>query len=210
MNRLQIIPKHAQSLFINGPVGKLECLKLIPNNTEDIKGIAIVFHPNPTAGGTNTNKIVQTITKVLNLRGFICYCPNLRGVGLSDGEHDYGVGEIDDALAIYKYIQEEYSGLPLIISGFSFGAAIASNLAIQVEHQTLILVGPSVVNNQVVIPDKNKTIVIHGEEDEIVALKDVLAWAKTNEQPIMWVPNTGHFFHGKLSNLHAIINNFLF
>ena len=55
-------------------------------------GIAVVCHPNPTQGGTNTNKVIQTAAKALSQLGYTCYLPNLRGVGNSGGEHDHGIG----------------------------------------------------------------------------------------------------------------------
>ena len=201
-----LMPKNARQLFIPGPVGNLDCLELLPTGT--ISGIAIVCHPDPKGGGTNTNKIVQTLAKVLNQNGYICYCPNLRGVGMSEGEHDFGVGEVEDAQAVHDYIRQTYPDIPLILAGFSFGTAIASQLASRVEHKKLILVGPAVTRLNVVIPDNNKTIVIHGELDEVIAVEEVLTWGRTNNQAIIWFPNTGHFFHGKLIALQNMLSQF--
>lgn len=201
-----LIPKNARQLFIPGPVGNLDCLELLPSGK--ISGIAIIYHPDPKGGGTNTNKIVQTIAKVLNQNGYICYCPNLRGVGMSEGEHDFGIGEVEDAQAVHDYIRQTYSDMPLVLAGFSFGTAIASQLASRVEHKKLILVGPAVTRLNVVVPDSNKTIVIHGELDEVIALDEVLAWGRTHNQAIIWFPNTGHFFHGKLINLQNTLSQF--
>lgn len=202
-----LLPKNAVTLFIPGPVGQLDCLRLDPINGE-IKGVAIIFHPDPKGGGTYTNKIVQTLARVLNSKGYICFCPNLRGVGMSDGVHDYGRGEVYDALAIHKYVAAHYPDFPYILAGFSFGCAIASALANQVPHHKLILVAPAVTRYTVYVPDPGKTIVIHGEDDEIIPLNDAFLWAKEHEQSIIWFPNTGHFFHGKLVNLNNVLNNF--
>ncbi len=202
-----LIPKNARQLFIDGPVGKLDCLELIPPG--QICAIAIICHPDPTQGGTNTNKIVQTIAKALNQEGYICFCPNLRGVGMSDGEHDFGIGEIDDAYAVYKYIRDLYPNLPLTLGGFSFGTGIASQLALKVEYKKLILIGPAVTRLNVIVSDVNKTIVIHGENDEVIALNKVLEWAHKYDQPVVWFPNTGHFFHGKILALQNLLANFI-
>lgn len=203
-----LLPKNAVTLFIPGPVGKLDCLRLDP--AADIRGIAIIFHPDPKGGGTYTNKIVQTLARVLNSKGYICFCPNLRGVGMSEGVHDFGIGEIDDAIAIHKYAATAYPDLPLVPAGFSFGCAIASALANTISHHKLILVAPAVTRYTVYVPNNTKTIVIHGENDEIIALKDVFLWAKKHEQNIIWFPNTTHFFHGKLANLANTLANFAF
>ena len=141
------MPKNARQLLIAGPVGSLDTMELSPK--AEIRGIAIVIHPDPKGGGTYTNKIVQTIAKILNGKGYLCYCPNLRGVGLSAGEHDFGKSEVDDALAVYNYAIVQYPNLPVVLAGFSFGTAVASNLAAQVEHQKLILIGPAVTRYSV-------------------------------------------------------------
>ncbi len=204
-----IIPKNAKQTFLQGPVGKLDCLELTPLTCETI-GIAIVCHPDPTAGGTYTNKIVQTIAKVLCQKGYFCICPNLRGVGLSDGTHNRGIGEVDDALAIHQYLRVLYPNLPLILAGFSFGSSIASQLTTQVEYQKLILVGPSVVKSSVIITNIAKTIAICGEDDEVVSPDAVRQWSRENELPVIWFPNTEHFFHGKLITLQNVLNSFSF
>ncbi len=202
-----LIPKNARQIFIDGPVGSLDCLELSPSG--DVVGIAIVAHPDPKGGGTNTHKIVQTMAKVLTKKGYLCYCPNLRGVGESDGVHDMGIGEVADAKAIHDFIRKHYPDLPLILAGFSFGTSVVSNLARQVDHKQLILIGPGITRYLVVVPDVAKTCVIHGEEDDITPLAAVLEWGRTNNQPIIWYPSTGHFFHGQLIGLANLLSQLI-
>ena len=53
---------------------------------------------------------------------------------------------------------------------------------------------------------REDTLVIHGEEDEVIALAEVLDWARPQMLPIVVFPGTGHFFHGKLIALqHCVI-----
>ncbi len=202
-----LIPKNAREILIDGPVGKLECLELSPAG--DIIGIAIVAHPDPKGGGTNTNKIVQTTAKALTQKGYLCYCPNLRGVELSDGVHDMGIGEVDDTKAVHDFIRKQHPNSPLILAGFSFGTSVVSNLARQVDYKQLILIGPAVSRYPVIITDVTKTIVIHGEEDEVIPLTDVFEWGRKNSQPIIWYPATGHFFHGKLIGLANLLGQLI-
>jgi len=61
---------------INGPVGNLETLYLPAQGAE--RGVAVINHPNPTQGGTFTNKVIQTAAKCLAQMGLHCYLPNLR------------------------------------------------------------------------------------------------------------------------------------
>lgn len=202
-----LLPKNAEQLMINGPVGLLDTLILSPKG--EIRGVAIVVHPDPKGGGTYTNKIVQTMAKVLNNKGYICYCPNLRGVGGSEGEHDMGIGEIEDCKAIYNYAISQHASLPSVFAGFSFGTSVVSNVAAQIEHKKLLLVGPAVTRYNVVVPDKNKTLVVHGAEDEVISLADVSEWATEHDIPVSVFMQTGHFFHGKLVQLQNYLTQVL-
>ena len=76
-----------EPIYLDGPVGQLETLVIAPKDGAP-RGIAMIAHPNPLQGGTNTNKVVQTTARALSQHGYICYCPNLRGVGNSGGEHE--------------------------------------------------------------------------------------------------------------------------
>ncbi|MGS0758185.1 alpha/beta hydrolase, partial [Roseateles sp. GG27B] len=49
------------------------------------------------------------------------------------------------------------------------------------------------------------TLVIHGEQDDVVPLSSVLDWARPQSLPITVVPGTGHFFHGQLPLLKQIV-----
>lgn len=87
--------------WINGPAGRLQTIYLPAKGTA--QGVAVLNHPNPLHGGTFTNKVIQTAAKALSELGFHCYLPNLRGVGESEGSHDYGQGETDDCLSVVDY-----------------------------------------------------------------------------------------------------------
>jgi alpha/beta superfamily hydrolase len=205
MNNSPMLPKNAQQILIPGPVGTLDCLELQPV-TANILGIAIVFHPDPKGGGTYTNKVVQTIAKVLCQHGYLVICPNLRGVGNSEGIHDMGNGEIEDGIYIHNYLRNKYdSNLPLVLAGFSFGTSVASNIATKTVYERLILVGPAVSKYSVAIENVSKTIVIHGECDDVIPANAVWEWSRQHDLPVTWFPNTGHFFHGKLGLLQSVI-----
>lgn len=197
----------AKSIFITASQGQLECMVTTPS--QNVRGIAIIFHPSPLGGGNNTNKIVQIIAKTLTTqKHYICVCPNLRGVGLSDGQYDHGRGESHDAHSIYEYFINQYAALPIVLAGFSFGGYIAATLAQHVVHQHLILIAPALQNYQAVPTINNKTTtIIHGDSDDIVPLAQIQAWAKDILMPIVVVPNTEHFFHGRLLILQQLISN---
>ncbi|HKS73642.1 MAG TPA: alpha/beta fold hydrolase, partial [Terriglobales bacterium] len=115
-----------RSLFIDGPVGRLEAL--LNEGSAAATHAALVCHPHPVYGGTLHNKVVFHTMKALNTFGYPVLRFNFRGAGLSHGEHDNGVGEIEDARACLNWLDHEFH-LPTILAGFSFGAAVGLQVA---------------------------------------------------------------------------------
>jgi alpha/beta superfamily hydrolase len=48
-------------------------------------------------------------------------------------------------------------------------------------------------------------LVVHGENDERVALSKVLDWARPHGQPIVVIPGADHFFTGRLPVLRKLV-----
>jgi uncharacterized protein len=114
------------SLFLDGPAGRLEAL--LNAGAANATHAALVCHPHPLFGGTLHNKVVFHTMKALNGFGFPALRFNFRGAGLSQGEHDQGSGEVDDVRAALDWLDAEYH-LPLLLAGFSFGAAVGLRAA---------------------------------------------------------------------------------
>ena len=93
--------------------------------------------------------------------------------------------------------------LPVALAGFSFGSFVQTRRRRRAcAAERLVLVGPAV--NRFTVPTvPADTIVIHGEEDDVVPLADVFAWARPQQLPIVVFPGCGHFFHGRLPQLGA-------
>lgn len=185
-----------------GPAGALEVAFNVPESPA--RGIALVAHPHPQQGGTLDNKVVQTLAKTFAALGYAAVRFNFRGVGASQGEFDDGIGETEDALAALAGAQLEFGALPVVLAGFSFGSFVQTRVAHAVSAERLVLVGPAVTRFPVEAVPAD-TIVIHGEEDDVVALADVLAWARPQQLPIVVFPGCGHFFHGRLPQLQRVI-----
>jgi alpha/beta superfamily hydrolase len=198
-----LTPSTTRRLVIDGPAGPLEIVYNVPQAAP--RGLALVAHPLPTHGGTLDNKVVQTLAKTFYALGYVAARFNFRGVGKSAGTFDEGEGETEDALAALAHTQSDFgANLPVVLAGFSFGSYVQTRVAQRMHVQRLVLVGPAVGRFKVAAVPAN-TIVIHGEEDEIVPLADVLAWARPQELPIVVFPGCGHFFHGRLPQLQRVI-----
>lgn len=196
--------REARSL-VAGPAGALEVALNVPEG--EARGIALVAHPHPLQGGTLDNKVAQTLAKTFAALSYVCVRFNFRGAGRSEGAFDDGQGETDDALAALAHGRSEYPALadaPPVLAGFSFGTFVQSRVARSVTPERMVLVGPAVQRFAADgLPED--TIVIHGEQDDVVALSDVLAWARPRHLPVIVFPACGHFFHGRLTQLQKTI-----
>ena len=196
-------PRTTRRVGIDGPTGPLEVVLNVPEATP--AGIALVAHPHSLQGGTLDNKVVQTLAKTFYALGYAVVRFNFRGVGASGGSFDDGVGETDDALTVLAYARGALGdALPIALAGFSFGSFVQSRVAQRVTPQRMVLVGPAVHRFPVEHVPAD-TIVIHGEEDDVVPLADVLAWARPQHLPVVVFPGCGHFFHGRLPQLSRVI-----
>ena len=196
--------------MIAGPAGALEVALNVPAHSHEggLRGIALVAHPHPQQGGTLDNKVAQTLAKTFAALGYAAVRFNFRGAGRSEGRFDDGTGETDDALAALAYARSEFAALanaPPVLAGFSFGSYVQARVARVVMPERMVLVGPAVMRFPAdAVPAD--TIVIHGEEDDVVPLADVLAWARPQHLPIVVFPGCGHFFHGRLPQLQRVIS----
>lgn len=198
-------PRAAERLAIAGPAGPLEVAINVPG--EAPVGLALVAHPHPQQGGTLDNKVVQTLAKTFVALGYAAVRFNFRGVGQSAGTFDDGVGETADALAALACGRDRFgAALPLALAGFSFGTFVQTRVAQAVEFERLVLVAPAVGRFTIgSVPPE--TIVIHGEEDDVVPLADVFAWARPQALPLIVFPGCGHFFHGRLVQLQQVVTS---
>lgn len=196
-----MINHYAQEI-ISGPQGALETIVLPA--VGETSGIAVIAHPNPTQGGTNTNKVVQMLAKIASRQGYVAYCPNLRGVGHSAGVHDRGIGEVEDVLAVLAFARARHGDLPLLLGGFSFGTFVMAQVCQQIEAEKIILCGPAVGRFPLPAVPAH-TLVVHGEEDEVIPLAHVLDWARPQALPVVVFPGCSHFFHGRLTHLQQVV-----
>ena len=154
------------------------------------------------------NKVAVTLAKTMLQLGYAALRFNFRGVGRSAGHWDEGNGETDDAEAALTHLLRTYPAERLVLAGFSFGTFVQTRLWLRVRErhpvERMVLAGPAVNRFKVDhVPDD--TIVVHGEEDDVVPLADVFEWARPQHLPITVLPGCGHFFHGRLTQLQRVI-----
>jgi alpha/beta superfamily hydrolase len=129
------MPRRIESLFIEGPAGRLEALIEEPEDA-DATQACLVCHPHPLYGGTMHNKVVHRIARGFRRAGAVVLRFNFRGVNLSEGKHDNGAGEVEDARTTLEVLRERYPDLPYSLAGFSFGSRVILKLGCSREEGT--------------------------------------------------------------------------
>jgi alpha/beta superfamily hydrolase len=180
---------------------------------EKCTGVAVIAHPHPLYGGTMDNKVVQTMARAFVLAKWRAVRFNFRGVGQSQGVYDEGRGELQDLLDVVAQMapQASHEG-GLALAGFSFGSFVTSHAAQALSPtrsiDKLVLVGTAASRFEVAPIDAalhERTLVLHGEEDDTVPLANVMAWARPQTLPVTVIPGGGHFFHGQLPLLRGLV-----
>ncbi len=195
-------PTPVERLLIPGPAGNIETDISDPGPSR--RGIALIAHPNPLQGGTKDNKVVTTLARTFSGLGYAAVCPNFRGIGASAGTHDKGISETDDLIAVADYAKARFQTQTLLLAGFSFGSFVQTRVARRIACAGMVLVAPAVSRFATETVPEN-TLIIHGEQDDIVPLTAVFDWARPQNLPIVVVPGGEHFFHGRLHLLAQIV-----
>lgn len=197
--------------MIPGLMGDLEVILDVPTEGNP-NYLAFLGHPHSLQGGNMDNKVVTTMARAFRELGITSIRFNFRGVGLSEGEYDTGIGESEDMLHLFKSIDRPH--LQVFFAGFSFGSYVAFRALTlyqqECNHPTaLITIAPSVHHYDYTVPLKPATpwLVVIGTEDEIVPLAAVTEFvqARRPTPSVEYFADTGHFFHGKLLDLKACL-----
>jgi alpha/beta superfamily hydrolase len=173
-------------------------------------GSAVFAHPHPLHGGTLHNKVVYRATKALTGAGFATLRFNFRGVGLSAGRHDAGVGEVEDYRAAMGEA-ERRGGLPQIAGGFSFGSAVALR-AIPGDTRVAAYVGvglPVATESGRELPRPEVPALLIVGADDAFGPPEQLRRRFGASARIVEIPGGDHFLAGKLPLLEEAIRRFL-
>jgi len=202
------VPQEKESLLLDGPAGKLECLLEIPANYQN-RQVALLCHPHPLYQGTMHNKVVHTLARAMHEMGIATLRFNFRGVGLSEGSYAEGNGETDDTVMLSGWLRERFPTADLWLAGFSFGGMIAALAAGKTAPAALITIAPAVgmLATESTAEPAVPWLLVHGADDELVPIAKVLAWADglVRSPQVVVMPETSHFFHGQLVALRKLL-----
>lgn len=217
-----------RSVMLDGPAGRLEAVLNL--GAADAPFAALVCHPHPAFGGTLHNKVVYHAMKALNDPiwglGWPVLRFNFRGAGLSEGAHD-GEAETGDVLAALDWLANELQR-PLVVTGFSFGAAVALRACSEIESsrapgrprhdvRALVALGlpmqvPGRAYNysflrNLAIPK----LFISGDRDPFASPAQLAAVAASAAEPRrhIVIPGADHFFSGQLEPMQRAVAGWL-
>lgn len=200
--------KASMDVKFDGLAGSIEALVSRPANITR-RAVAIVCHPHPLYDGSMNNKVTYMLARTFNDLGVPAIRFNFRGVGESEGRYDEGRGETDDLITVVENARLMYPGAEIWLAGFSFGAYIALKAAADLEVQRLITVAPPVnfFDFSGLGSPNCPWLLVQGTNDEIVPFAAVDEWvSELNQQPAsVYMDDVGHFFHKKLNDLRAVI-----
>ncbi len=202
-----------RSFFLDGSAGKLEALLwTVPEKNPH--SAALVCHPHPLYGGTMHNKVVYQAAKALHADGMPVLRFNFRGTGLSEGEHENGLGERDDVRTGLDYLAREFPGATLLLAGFSFGAWVGLRVGCEDPRVTrLIGIGIPVGRNDMrfMRTCQQPKLFISGTNDEYGPLETVEEVFAIMPDPkrLRLIAGADHFFKGKLPKVGEEITTWI-
>lgn len=199
----------SESFDFAGPAGRLEAVLMTPER--EAVAAAVLCHAHPLHGGMMHFKAVFRAAKALQSAGLAVLRFNFRGVGRSEGRHDDGNGEQDDARAALSELGSRFPALPLVIGGFSFGSAMALRVAAKDARVRAVLAlgfpfaafGGAATLAAVSQP----RLFVQGERDQFGAGEELRALVEALPPPreLVVVAGADHFFEGKLDALQVAI-----
>ena len=194
--------------------GHLEGVIKEPDDTA--RGVAVVCHPHPLHGGTMHTKAVYRAAQGLNDAGLVSLRFNFRGVGTSTGSHDDGVGEQYDLRAALDWLESQYPHLPMVVGGFSFGSMVGLTVGAE-DDRVVSLLGlglPLDLEDRYdygYLAEADKPVlIVQGEHDEFGSGELVASTLPKlgGHITVIRIPDTGHFFEGRLEELRAAVRGY--
>jgi alpha/beta superfamily hydrolase len=180
-----------------------------PNEPE--RAAAVVCHAHPLHGGVMHFKLVFRVAKALQDAGLAVLRFNFRGVGRSEGTHDDGIGEQQDVRAAFDELERRFPGLPLVASGFSFGAVVAARAGLDdARVRALALLGIPIAHlDDPALLDRcvKPRLFVQGGQDEFGGHSAIGAFVARLPEPktLVVIDGADHYLTGRLDEAQATV-----
>jgi hypothetical protein len=171
------------------------------------------------------NKVVYHAMKAMNSPAWGLGLPvlrfNFRGTGLSEGKHD-GVAETGDVLAAVDWLENAYNR-PVVVAGFSFGAAMALRACCRPKEEASSHVRALVALGLPIhasghdyaypsLPDCTvPKLFISGDQDQFAPTAQWTQVVSSAAEPktAVLLHGADHFFAGQLEPMQAALSGWL-
>jgi uncharacterized protein len=195
------------------PAGPVELEAQLREPKDALRGAAVVCHPHPVYGGTMDNRIVYRAVKVAAENGFAALRFNFRGVGLSTGQYDQGIGEKADVTAAIDWLEDKYPGMSPVLIGYSFGAWVGSQVGCADSRiRAMIGLAPplNLYDLEFLADSAKPALYIVGTKDEFCSQDNLDRWARKlpSASSVQRIMDTGHFFDGQVETVEKLIGDF--
>jgi uncharacterized protein len=174
---------------------------------------AVVCHPHPMYGGSMYNNVVEAVLAAMWRLGHATLRFNFRGVGESEGEHDGGIGEVDDARAALAFLVAETGVAPgdAVTAGYSFGASVAmrAGIADKAVNRIVAVALPIAMMPMESIVTPKRILLASGDRDSyspIAKLKELVTKLGAGAK-LEVIAGADHFFAGYEDRLAEAIES---
>ncbi len=197
-----------ETIKMMGPCGVLEGILRIPH--EPPRRAALLCHPHPLYQGSMHSPVIYRAAKAFHRRGCATLRFNFRGVGMSAGGYDGGMGEKEDVRAALESLAARCPDLPVTLLGYSFGARVGLE-ACGDDGRVDRLVGiglPLTLGSFDFLQAIAKPIhIVQGDRDEYGSLEDLRRLVEKLGESVrlLIVPGADHLFSSALDTLEETL-----
>jgi uncharacterized protein len=199
------------SLMIPAESVQLEANLREPKGTP--MGAAVICHPHPVHGGTMDNRIVFRAAKAASEAGFAALRFNFRGVGLSTGQYDQGIGEKEDVIAAIRWIENKFPSLPVVLLGYSFGAWVGLQVGCM-ESRVKAMVGVAVPLDlyefDFLATNSKPALYIAATRDEFCSQENLARFESRlpATSSLRRIEGADHFFSDQIEIVESLVSDF--
>ena len=177
----------------------LESLGRLPSHATRA---VILCHPHPLYGGTMSNALILTLTRMIAEQGSEDLATlrfNFRGVEGSEGRYDEGHGELLDVKAAIAHVKNTLPHAKLSVVGYSFGSWVGLRAAWTCpEVERIALVAPAIRFSEEALDRAERrplpTEIVLGDRDSFVDVPEARRLAERLGARLHVIDGADHFF----------------
>lgn len=184
---------------------RLEAVLAVPSGVP--RAAAVVCHPHPQYGGDMDNPVVTSVADALAADGIAALRFNFGGVGASQGTYGGGPAEVADVRAALRAVRAELPSVPISIVGYSFGAWVGAQAAVDdADVASMVAIGPPVnlFDWTFTRPLAGRLAIVVGDRDQYCDLTRL-----DDSTPRTVIAGADHFFGGRYTQVAAAALGFL-